>query len=231
MIEDVEKRVRDLEEQAEKLLNSRRLEEAQRVVESAIRLVEMEKGSESARLLPLLRLLTKILTQPHGAHDDRSVAHILRALMIARAQRLDDRTLSGIYGQAGGCLHAAGRLAEAREMQEHALALAERSGVLGEVTFHLLGLALVVNDINKEEAAPLWKRLANLEEREQADSLPHMMALAHLARCLIGIGRGEEAVIPLEGALRILEAHTQGATSPWTEELRNLLEKARSDPT
>jgi tetratricopeptide (TPR) repeat protein len=224
----MEETVQELENRAISLLASRQLDAAHVAAQAAIEFVEANWGADSSRLVSLFRLMAKIHDPPIGTRNDLAVQYLFRAIDISRIHPLDDSVQCSLLGQAASALHTAGRVGEAREMQERALGLAERAGSPAEVAFQLHGLALIVSDVDQAEAVPLWQRLVEFQACDAKDSMSHMMALAQLGRCLLRVGRNADAIEALEHSLRILDVLNKGLSSRWSDDIRELIDKARS---
>ncbi|MBS2015262.1 MAG: hypothetical protein JST00_20410 [Deltaproteobacteria bacterium] len=207
-VENPERRWRELLENARRLLRLRENEEARRLVGEGIAYTETVWGSEDEHLIPLLRLMAESLWRGHEpleANNEAELAYLRRALAISR-KRLTSRGLevARLAGELGNHLIIAGELDEGCSLMTECLDIARANGTEEGFAMYLPVLAHArMAQGRAAEALPLLERAVVVFDT----SLTVRTTMrCELARCLVVLGRRDEALMQLEVALHELDA-------------------------
>ena len=82
------------------------------------------------------------------------------------------------------------------------------------------------------EALPFFERAAVVHERRDPSSIGHAIARGDLGKCLLGVGRHQEALDQMQLALRILDVQrVHGKHAGLMNEIMELIESAKIEKT
>lgn len=177
--------------------------------------------------------------EPEGGGHGR-IAEVLeleqRALRIVQVQFGETNPwTSYVLEKTGFVFWQLGRHEEARERLERATELFSRANGDVKSTAYLLTMlgSLLVTMNLPAEALPYCERALRIEEALEQDSSRVMFGAFWVGRCLLGVGRMEEAAIQFERALAIRIARRppefKGEDSR-SKEFREWIAEARAKP-
>jgi tetratricopeptide (TPR) repeat protein len=201
----------------------------------AIAIASREWGDHAYQMVYPLLGLARALGRGYGIdpHPDIAIVLDLEGRAVAIAENypaIYDQQLPRMVGGLGSTLRIAGQNKEAVHCLEKCVAISER--VFGDTwdTAHALGnLASLLLEMKRaDDALPLFQRSLTIEESLQHERT-NFATPALLGRCLLDLGRREEALPYLETAFAIGldRGRALGKQTSGPIELREWIEEAR----
>ncbi|MCC6559699.1 MAG: tetratricopeptide repeat protein, partial [Polyangiaceae bacterium] len=209
---------------------------AENAYRRALSLAESMYGIDAAELIEPLCALASTLSLPGGdgpsARRADAVILMRRALGIAEAHfGMNDRGLVRILSRLALGLDMNGQPLDAYEHAMRALNIADSfqgdAGDARDLPRHLAALLLTLG--RPEQALPFAERALRLEEACKSQTASAGLGLAYraLGMCLMGVGRGEEAIVQFERCLALFRSRhpdrkprIEDEILGWIDELR-----------
>jgi tetratricopeptide (TPR) repeat protein len=201
----------------------------------ALSLAEDMYGPDASEVIRPLFWLSGSVAPPATTDASQlidSVELLQRALRIAETQfGHEDFRLVRIISALAADFTALDKYEQAHQYYLRALHISERAMGEGPSTRLLLTqLTDTLLDMKRPaEALPFAERALHLEEPRKDDLAPVGIGLAcrALGRCLMGVGRNEEAILCLERSLAIFRARHPGKKNMLQDELLGWIEELR----
>jgi tetratricopeptide (TPR) repeat protein len=229
--------LRELLAQGKDLRLNGRYAEAADVLRRAVEMAERLYDQDAPETIAPLHALAVVL----HLCEDAEPSQLPEALdLLQRALRTSETHFGvnstkqiTILGRLALTLWTMKRIEEAYEHLKRALDISEKAhGDDGHTASILRDLADFLLDMNRPaEALPFAERVFCIAERDTNDPAPVGVAVAciQLGRCLMGVGRKEEAIVHLERSIALFKARHPGKKIRCEEEIRGWIEALRKE--
>ena len=236
LVRPMREQIEELASHGKELWRSENYTEAEHEFRRALESAEEAYGPDAPELVDLLYWLSGAVAPPGDTElsPQRAVAVDLkrRALRIAENHfGSDDPRLIRILSNLATSLRILQRYEEAHDLLARALPISENAHGDGGQTSDLLRMRVdVLLDLNRPaEALPFAERALRLQESRigELSSIGIGYACRALGRCLMGLGRNEEAIAYLERCLALFKARHPGKKISIEDELLGWIEDLR----
>jgi tetratricopeptide (TPR) repeat protein len=233
--QDPEDRWRALLEAARQRIAVQDTVGARAVLREAVNYVDLTWGADDGHLIKPLRLMAESYWREHGPLDPNNTSEVeclRRALAIARLRLPSDHLeIARLAGEVGNHLVVAGRLDEGCALMLECIDIARDNGSEDDFSRYLTGVAHVRMEQGQPgEALSFFQQAALACERRDPSSAVHAIRRVQLGKCLLALGRSQEALKELHLALRVLDAkRLRGEHASMMNDIMEMIDSVESE--
>ena len=208
---DPEDRWRALLEAARQRIDEQDSVAARAVLREAMNYTDQTWGKDDGHLIRPLRLMAESFWREHGPLDpnnESEVECLQRALAIARRRLPPDHLEVGrLAGEVGNHLVIAGHIDEGCALMLECVEIADKNASEDVSLMYLSGIGYARMEQGRPvEALAFFERATTAYARRDPSSTTHAIKRSELGKCLLALGRKEEALEQFHLALRLLDA-------------------------